>query len=136
MFFRSEFLRFGSETIYDHFDRHLDHPIPEGRNAQRALTAVGLGYPYPAYRLSPVRLAFQLLLKASQKTLCPFSCLDVLEGLPVNSGRPLVGSNKRIGMTQNVSPTELVVQGVEAKARLLLGLGVKLPLECPDLYRG
>jgi hypothetical protein len=78
--------------------------------------------------LNPVRLAFQLLLQALQKTLLPFSCLDVLEGLPVNSGRTFVGADPRIGMTQNVNPTALVVQSIEAKARLLLGLGVKLPL--------
>ncbi len=44
----------------------------------------------------------------------PFLFLDGLEGDAVNPGTSFVGADKGIGMTEDVGPVELVVQGVEA----------------------
>lgn len=71
-----------------------------------------------------------------QKSACPFHFLDGLEGDAVDSGAPFVGTDKAIGMTEDVRPANLVVQGMEAAGRLMLGLAVKLPLKCPDALRG
>ena len=67
---------------------------------------------------------------------CPFLPLDGLEGNAIDPGAPFVGADKIIGMTEDVRPVNLVVQGVEAAGRLLLGLAVELPLKCPDAFRG
>ena len=58
----------------------------------------------------------------------PFFDPDVPEGHAVNTGTPLVGTNKAIGMTEDVSPIHLVIQSIKTKGRVLLGLAVKLPL--------
>jgi hypothetical protein len=66
----------------------------------------------------------------------PFFFPDVLEGHAINTGTPFVGTDKAIGVTKDVSPTHFVIQGIEAEGRVLLGLTVKLPLQCPDVLRG
>lgn len=55
-------------------------------------------------------------------TACQF------EGDAVNTGVSFVGTDKGIGMTEDVRPTDLVVQGMEAAGRFLLGLAIELPL--------
>ena len=59
---------------------------------------------------------------------CPLFGLDVLEGDAVNAGAAFVGADKVIGVTEDVGPVNLVVQGVEAAGGFLLGLAVQLPL--------
>ena len=54
--------------------------------------------------------------------------LDGLEGYAVNPGAPFVGTDKAVGKLKDVGPIYLVVQGVEAAGRFLLGLAVELPL--------
>jgi hypothetical protein len=58
----------------------------------------------------------------------PFLYLDVLEGDAIYSGAAIVGTNKIIGMTEDVFPIYLVIQGMESACRFLLGLAVELPL--------
>ena len=71
-----------------------------------------------------------LSASASSANECgyPFGFLDGLEGDAVNPGAPFVGTDKVIGMTEDVGPIYLVIQGVEAAGRFLLGLAVELPL--------
>ena len=39
-----------------------------------------------------------------------------------------IGSHKFVSMTQNIVTLNLVIEGVESKNRILLGLVIKLPL--------
>ena len=41
---------------------------------------------------------------------------------------PLLARTRLIGVTEDVGPVDLVVQGMEAVGRFLLGLAVELPL--------
>jgi hypothetical protein len=58
----------------------------------------------------------------------PSFFLDGLESYAVYAGAPFVGPDKTIGMTEDVSPINLVIQGMEAADWFLLGLAVELPL--------
>jgi hypothetical protein len=87
-------------------------------------------------RIRFVPLASQCLRQFRHKSGCPLFGLDVPKAHAVDTGAPLVGTNKIIGMTEDVRPIDLVIQGMEATGRLLLGLAVQLPLQCPDALRG
>jgi len=63
-----------------------------------------------------------------QKRSFPLFDPDVPEGDTVNAGAPSIGTDKAIGMTEDVSSTHLVIQSIKAEGRVLLGLTVKLPL--------
>jgi len=58
----------------------------------------------------------------------PLSSLDFHKGDAGAAGAAFVGTDKLVGMTEDVRPINLVVQGVEATGRFLLGLAVELPL--------
>lgn len=123
------------DRLHYELERHLHDPIPDRGDSQRALAAIRLGYPDPTHPVRAVRLAFQLLLQLCQVGVSSDSSLDVLKGHAIHARRAPIGTNKAIGMTENVRPTDLVVQGIETKRRLLLGLGVELPLQRPDRVR-
>lgn len=121
------------ENRLDHqLDRHLHYPVRQRRYARRSLATVALGYPYPPHPLGSVGLVEQLPLQALHEGDHPFSSLHGLEGQPVNAGRPSVGPSPCPGMAEDVQPGHFVVERVEAAGRCLLGLGIKLPLQCPD----
>ena len=77
-------------------------------------------------RLRPTRcgrhLGSQRLSQLRQKGGFPFVFPDGLEGDAVDTGAPLVGTDTVIGMTEDVCPADLVVQGVEVEGRFLLAL--------------
>jgi hypothetical protein len=75
-----------------------------------------------------VRLGSQCFFQLPNECRYPFVFLDGLEGYAVNSGAPFVGADKFVGVTKDVCPINLVVQGMEAASRFLLGLAVELPL--------
>ena len=64
---------------------------------------------------------------SSLLSLAP-SCLDVPEGDTINPGAALIGTDKVVGVTENVRPIDLIIQGMEAAGRFLFGLAVELPL--------
>jgi hypothetical protein len=106
----------------------LSHPVTDGRNAERTLTTVTLGNHNPFDRIGLVRLGSQCFLQLPNECGYPFVLLDGFERYAVYSGAPFVGADKAIGMTEDVGPINLVIQGVEAAGRFLLGLAVELPL--------
>ena len=112
----------------DQFYGHLGHPVPYGRDTQGTLSAVAFGYHDALYRVWCIGLALQCFFQLRQKGDYPFSGLYGLEGDAVDAGAPFVGSDKIVGVTEDVGPVYLVVQGVEAVGRFLLGLAVELPL--------
>jgi hypothetical protein len=75
-----------------------------------------------------VRLVSQCFRQRRHEGDDPFSVLDGLEGYAVYAGAPFIGTDKVIGVAEDVRPVNLVVQGVEAAGRFLLGLAVELPL--------
>ena len=83
-----------------------------------------------------VETILQCLRQFRHKGGCPFFRLDGPEGHAVYPGAPFVGPDKFIGMTEDVRPVDLVLQGMEAAGWFLLGLAVELPLKCPDAIRG
>ncbi len=113
----------------------MGYPVTDGRDTERPLIPIGLRDHDSFNRGRFVRLVFQCFAQFRQKGGLPFSFLDVLEGDAVDSGAPSVGADKIIGMTEDVRPMDLVIQGVKTAGRLLLGLEVELPLKCPDAFR-
>jgi len=69
-----------------------------------------------------------LLPVLPETQLPPLFDPDVPEGDTVNAGAPSIGTDKAVGMGEDVRPTYLVIQGIKAEGRVLLGLTVKLPL--------
>ena len=61
--------------------------------------------------------------------------LDVFEGLPVRTRRPVIGAAHCPGLAQHVLPVDLVVQRIEPKFRRLLRTQVKRLLQVPNLFR-
>ncbi len=60
---------------------------------------------------------------------------QIIECHPVHPWRSSVGTGEGIGVGEDVRPTDLVVQNVEAEGRLRLRLAVKLSLKAPDPFR-
>jgi hypothetical protein len=106
----------------------LSHPVTDGRNTQGTLTAVALWYHDPFNRIGFIRLGSQCFFQLPNECGCPFVFLDGLEGDAIDTGAPFVGTDKAVGKLKDVGPIYLVVQGVEAAGRFLLGLAVELPL--------
>ncbi|MGA1351272.1 MAG: hypothetical protein ACO31B_09055 [Burkholderiaceae bacterium] len=78
----------------------------------------------------------QITGQLPQKAFYPFATLHGLKAQPVNARAAFVGPNQMPSMTEDVCPVDLVIKRIEAVGRLLLGLGIKLPLERPDRLRG
>ena len=97
-------------------------------NAEMTLTAVTLWYHDPFDRIWFVRLVSQCFFQLHNECGCPFVFLDGLEGYAIDTGAPFVGADKFVGVTKDVGPINLVIQGMEAAGRFLLGLAVELPL--------
>ena len=116
------------DRLDDQFCRHLSHPVPDGRNPQRSEFSVALRNHHPFDRGRSVRLVLNCLGQFHQKGGYPFGSLDVLKGATIYASGTFVGLNKVVGMTEEICPIYLVIQGVETVGRFLLGLAVKLPL--------
>src|SRR3954447_21322945 len=111
----------------------LNHPVLNGRDAERPLAASRLGDHHPPHRRGPVRLRDEVSAQACQPLLRPVR-LDPLERDPVRPRRAPVGAGERVGVTQDVCAMDLVVEQVEAEGRLRLRLEIQLSLEGPDPF--
>jgi site-specific DNA recombinase len=112
------------DRLNDQLHGHLRHPVADGRDPQCTLAAVCLGDHHPSDRLGCVALALQCLLQLRYESGLPFCALYGRKGNTVNTGAAFVGPHQAIGVTEDVSPIHLVIECVEAKGRLLLGLTV------------
>jgi len=111
----------------DQQHRRLDHPVPNRRYAQRALPAIGFGYPHPTNHRRPVRFGSQALLDIIQKPLnSTGTALDIFEGNAVNTGFAFVRPGNLIRTAQHITPIDPIIQHVKPKLRLQLRLPVKL----------
>jgi hypothetical protein len=106
---------------------HAD-PIAQGRDAQRPEFAVGLRYEHSSDGVRSVRL---FLERKRQFTKPPLHAvrLDIREVLAVHARCALVGAALGPCMSQNIVAADLVVQRVEAEARLCLRFRVQRHLQ-------
>ncbi len=116
------------------FGGRLRNPIADGGNAQRALPASRLRDHHAPHRRGPIRHRGEVLTQSLEPRLHSRP-LDVVERHPVNARRPVVATGQSIGVGEDVRPTDLVVQKIEAELGLRLRLHIKLPLKGPDLIR-
>ena len=112
----------------------LNHPIPDGRNAERSLASVRFRDHHPPHRIGPVRLRDQFLAQARQPCFQALR-LDLREGHPVHARSTRIGAGQPIGVTQDVLAINLVVEHIEAEGGLRLRLAIELSLKGPDLLR-
>jgi hypothetical protein len=121
------------EDRLDHqFRRGLRHPVPDCRDAERALAAAGLRDHHPPHRLWSIRLRPQVLAEPLKPVLEPLR-LDPFERHAVRARRSAIGARQVVGRAQDVRPPDLVVEQVEPEARLSLRLFVEFSLQSPDL---
>src|SRR5271169_5940719 len=126
-------LEVGLENRFQHnLGGSLNHTITDRRNTERTLASPVLRYHHPPHRIRPVRLRDQFLAQARQPPLHAL-LLDLREGHSVHARSARVGAGHAVGVAQNVLPTNLVVEHVEAVGGLRLRLAIELPLKVPDL---
>ena len=113
----------------------LDHPIPDGRNAERSLASIRLSGSSPA---APDRAGTSSRPSSSRRPAShasrPYSSICG-KAHPVHTRSTRIGAGQPIGVAQNVLTADLVVEHVEAEGRLRLRLAIELPLKAPDLLR-
>ena len=109
----------------------LHHPVPDRRDAERALAAAGLRDQDPSHRCRPIRLLDQVRSEPGEP-LFPPRRFDHREAHPVHPRRTRIRARQVVGVAQDVFPINLVVEQVEAEVRLRLRLEIQLPLKPPD----
>ncbi len=124
------------DRLDDEFHGHLRHPVSDRRDPQRTETAVRFKSHDASHRLGSVGLGLQITGQFPQKRVYPDSTLYGLEADPITTGAASIGSDKPPGMIEDILLADLVVEGVQAIGRFLLGLGIQLPLQRPDRLRG
>jgi hypothetical protein len=112
----------------------LNHPVPDRRDAERALSTPRLRDHHPPHRRRPVGLRGQVLVQSRQP---PFQTrrFNRREGHLVHPGCARIVAGQRMGVAKNVLSVNLVVEQVEAEGRFRLRLTIQLPLKAPDLFR-
>ena len=106
--------KIGFEDRFEHEQRCAHaHPIAQGRDAQRPKLAVGFRDEHSSDRVRSVSLLSERKRQFTEPSLNPIR-FDVCEFLAVHPRRALVRAALRVGMSQNVVATDLVVQGVKA----------------------
>jgi len=103
----------------DQHRRHLDHAVPDGRNAQRPLASVALRYPYAQEGLGNVASQSELLPQRFQPSFLSVE-VDLAERFAVHPRRSRVGAAPTISFLQNVFSADLVPKGIEAEGRFSL----------------
>ena len=83
--------------------------MPSGRSPVR------LRDQHPPHRIGPVRLRDQFLAQARQPGL-QARRLDLREAHPVHSRSPRIRAGHPVGVAQDVIPTDLVVEHIEAES--------------------
>ena len=127
--------KIGFEDRFEHEQRCTHaHPITQGRDAQRSKLAIGLRDKHASNRVRSVRL---LPKRKRQFTEPPFHSvrLDIRKLLTIHTRSALVRAALRVGMHENVVAADLVVQGVEAIARLCLRFRVQRRLQLLNTLR-
>src|SRR6516164_11240254 len=125
----------GLEDRLDHqLHCGLHHPVPNRRDAERSLAAVGFGDHHAPYSFGPIRPLTQLFPDPGQPLIQPRG-FDLCESHPVHSRRAKVGFRQPIGVPQNIGSPDLVVEQVEAEVRFRLRLEIELLLKVPDVIR-
>ena len=123
------------EDRFEHQQRCAHaHPIAQGRNAQRSKLAIGLRDKHASNRVRSVGLLPERKRQFTQPPLHPIR-FDIRKLLPVHTRRALVGAALRISMGQDIVAADLVVQGLEAIARLCLRFRVQRRLQLLNTLR-
>src|SRR5262249_21080411 len=89
--------------------------------AQFGLSPLTTDRPGGVYSMSVMLV--HVLAKASERLLAH----------PIHAGGARIGAGYFVGVQQDISATDLVVEDVEAESRLRLRLAIELPLKGPDL---
>jgi hypothetical protein len=114
----------------------LDHAIPDTGNAQRPLFAVGFGNVYSQNRRWTIPAAAKRLLDLVDKRRhSPALRFNTADTDAVNPGCSLLGSHPLPGRLQNVPAKDAVIERVEPKQRLSLGLLAQFPSQKGDFDR-
>ena len=100
-------------------------------NPKGAQFAVGFGNIDPPYRLRPIRLRLELGSEGFEQIPVPI-LLNGSNANTIHSRSPLVGLHFHPGCKQNIRAIDAIVQGVEPKLRLLLGLLAQFPSQERD----
>src|SRR6266571_3228457 len=125
----------GLEDRLDHqLHRGLHHPVPDRRDAERALAAVGLGDHHAPHWIGPIGPLTQRLPDPGQPLL-PLSQFERRKANPVHTRCPAILARHRVGVGQDVLAPDLVVEQIEAEVRLRLRLEIELLLKAPDPFR-
>jgi hypothetical protein len=133
---------FGTEPVADRQevglqDRFKDqlgcchrYPVAHGRDAERPGLArlARLGDVHPSQRRRPVGPGPQVRGELLQEGRHP-GRLNGLDGYPINAWRPSVGTDVPPCPPQDVAAGDLVVEGMETTARILLGTAVQHALQ-------
>src|SRR4051812_26465452 len=122
------------DRLQHQFGGRLDHPVPNGGNAERPFPTAGLWDHHPAHRLGPIRLGAEVFPDAVQPGFQPVR-LDHRERHPVHPWGSFVRAGQGVGMPEHVVAMDLVVEQIEAEGRLRLRLEIELSLKRPDPLR-
>src|SRR5437899_3239153 len=114
--------------LNDELGRHLNHPVPYRRNAQRPLPPICLRNVSAPHRLRPILPGLEIALDAQQERLDPL-LLDGDDRLAVHPRSPSIAPHPPPRFPQNVAPVDPVVQRVEAALPTPLGRPPQRPLE-------
>src|SRR2546428_6061593 len=114
--------------LHDKLGRHLNHPVPYRRNAQRPLPPICLRNVPAPHRLRPILPGLEIVLDTQQKSLDPL-LLNGGDRLAIHPRSPTIASDPLPRFPQNVAPVDPVVQRVEAALPTPLGRPPQRPLE-------
>ncbi len=110
--------------------RRHHHPIGHTRDTERPQLArpTRLRYERPPQRLRPVGPGTQLLGELIEKVTDP-GTHNVIDGDPIDTGRPAVSTDLAPSLQHHVSAGDLVVDGMETAILVLLSTAVEHALE-------
>ena len=113
--------------LQDQQGRHLCHPVPHRRYAQRSQLPILLLDVNASYRLRRVALRAEGLLQVLQEPLHPGGGgFDLCDRHPVHTRCAVMGPHPLPRRFQRVPPIDPVIQHVKPELRLLLGLLAQL----------
>jgi len=122
------------DRLQDQQHRCLHDAVFDRRNPQRPLPTVGLGNVNTLHRRWPIALREKFFMQLLEERCRARPINDVLTRYTVRSSSAVVLHHQPPGGRQNVEPTDSVIQGVEPKRRLLLGLSAQFPPQFRDFH--
>jgi len=111
-------------------DGGLDHPVPNGGDAEGPLPPTPLGDEDTPDGGGPVGVRPEFLGQMREERGDPVRLYGGQRDAIHAGGAPL-GAHQGPGVTQEVGPEDLVIEEVKPEGGLRLGLAVQLPLEVP-----